>query len=214
MRPIETLGKWALRVTGLIMLAEVLLLGVAAYTLVRLYDLRPVLPGSNTDSVAFQVVERYDISLGVYAIVLISGYIFNAFWIYRAVANAGTIRPDSTRIGPGWAIGFHFIPILNFWKPYTAMRQTWNTSTRADRDMDAPAPLFLKLWWATWLISTALGTASGYYYETYSLDGYIASTITDILNGVSSLICSFLFYRIIRDVTQAQTHATIDEVFR
>lgn len=214
MRPIETLGKWAMLATGFIILVDVIMMGLAIHTLVGLTDLQSSGSGPNLDQLAADVVITYDLALLWHLFFLICVYVVNGIWIYRAVANSGLIYPDTKRIRPGWAIGWHFIPILNFWKPYVAMRQTWNTSTRGDRDMDARAPALLKLWWTAWLITTLLGTLSVTFYETYTLDGYLASSTADMLGAVTSIISSIFFLRIVRGITEAQAHASIDEVFR
>ena len=212
MRPIERHAKWALNATRAAIVAEVVYMGVG---LMFLLDLQRLASGTqgNLDDAAFDLSFRYDPWIIGYSIVVIGAYIVNAFWIHRATSNAADMHPYDGRFGPGWAIGFHCIPILNLWKPYVSARQTWNTSTRIDRDPEAAAPGFLKLWWALWVTLSILSIISGQYFETFTYEGFRASAIIDILNGPVSLGCAILFYRFVRDVTQAQQSSGIEKVF-
>lgn len=63
-----------------------------------------------------------------YLFVLALCYILSGIWIVRASKNAASLMPDSKRITPGWAVGWYFIPFANLFKPYQAMRETWNSS--------------------------------------------------------------------------------------
>ncbi|MGB0798912.1 MAG: DUF4328 domain-containing protein, partial [Planktomarina sp.] len=63
--------------------------------------------------------------------ILISAYVASGMWIYRAAHNANQISPSETRITPGWSVGWFFIPVASLWKPYQAMRHTWNTAMDA-----------------------------------------------------------------------------------
>ncbi|MEM7597604.1 MAG: DUF4328 domain-containing protein [Pseudomonadota bacterium] len=162
---------------------------------------------------ADQMNDLHTFVLLAYLLVIVVAYVINAVWIYRATTNAAAMYSYPKRIGPGWAIGFHAIPILNFWKPYVSARQTWNTSTRSDMDPDASAPRFLKVWWVLWLTLSALGILSQNFYSTYTLEGYRASTIADLCNGPVSLMCAVLFYRFVRDVSKAQSAAGVEKVF-
>ena len=80
-------------------------------------------------------------------------------WVHRVVSNASTFR--RLPMTPGWAVGSYFVPIVNFWKPLTAMREAWwagapersGPGARISRG----TPAVLGCWWASWLVSCVLG---------------------------------------------------------
>jgi hypothetical protein len=55
------------------------------------------------------------ILLGIAAIVV------ECVWQFRAASAARAIRLPAKR-SPGWGVGFWFIPVVNFWMPYQAIR--------------------------------------------------------------------------------------------
>ena len=75
-------------------------------------------------------------------------------WIYRANYNARALGAADMAFTPGWAVGWHFIPIAWFWKPYQAMREIWQASVSpADWKQEVGSPL-LVWWWALWILTT------------------------------------------------------------
>jgi Domain of unknown function (DUF4328) len=75
-------------------------------------------------------------------------------WIYLASANAHALVGDGMRFSPGWAVGWYFVPVANFWKPYQAMKEIWQLSSgRPDWKM-VPAPAVMRWWWGLWLLSS------------------------------------------------------------
>ncbi|MFI3290237.1 MAG: DUF4328 domain-containing protein, partial [Opitutales bacterium] len=51
-------------------------------------------------------------------------------------------------IKPKWAVGYFFIPILNLYKPYIAMKQAWFVLNKSEYESDKYKFTFIKLWWA------------------------------------------------------------------
>jgi hypothetical protein len=71
---------------------------------------------------------------------------------------------------PGWAVGWFFVPIANLFKPYEAVREIYQASDPGlGEDEEGavlswhwskqPAPLQMKLWWATWILMNVLENA-------------------------------------------------------
>ena len=81
-------------------------------------------------------------------------------WIVRANKNVRALGASDLPITPGWAVGYFFIPILNLWRPYQAMKDLWRASHNpASWGVTAAGPV-LPIWWALWLISGFLGQLS------------------------------------------------------
>lgn len=49
-------------------------------------------------------------------------------WIYRANYNARQIGAAGMTFSPGWSVGWYFVPIAAFWKPYQAMKEIWRAA--------------------------------------------------------------------------------------
>jgi len=78
----------------------------------------------------------------------------NAWLIARLVHDApprpGLSRPTTfLNDTPGWAVGWYFIPIANFWKPYVAMRDIVRASTLTVGLMN----WLLPCWWTLWILA-------------------------------------------------------------
>jgi hypothetical protein len=87
-----------------------------------------------------------------------------AVWIVRSAKNAWLIarRVHDSTPGrrafrtmtllddtPGWAVGWYFVPIANFWKPYVAMRDIVRASTLRV----GLTNWLLPCWWTLWILA-------------------------------------------------------------
>lgn len=104
---------------------------------------------------------RIEAVFGWSQVAAISVMIVFSVWIVRSAKNAwlfagldrGTWRrgssPACPKDTPGWALGWYFIPIASFWRPFGAMRDIVRAST-----LDAGLPgWLLPTWWTLWLVS-------------------------------------------------------------
>lgn len=73
-------------------------------------------------------------------------------WTYRMNRNAKSIENNTMDSTPGWAVGWYFIPIMNLWKPYQAMKETYETFING-----ASNTMVLPVWWFAWIVSNILG---------------------------------------------------------
>jgi len=78
-------------------------------------------------------------------------------WIYRANANARALGAAHMRFTPGWAVGWYFIPIANFWKPYQAMKEIWMASANPGDWQNERRSSLLPWWWFLWILVNVLG---------------------------------------------------------
>lgn len=117
-------------------------------------------------------------------IVAIATIILWCMWLHRAAKNvidADFSDFDST---PAWAVGWHFIPFANLFKPFEIMRKIWNASTGASTVLDSPAPIISR-WWAAWLTAGFAGNIS----TRIALQGETADTLYlgTVLAAISSI---------------------------
>ena len=75
-------------------------------------------------------------------------------WIHRANHNARQLGAADMRFTPGWAVGWHFVPVAWFWKPYQAMTEIWRASRNPADWRGKPVSPLLHWWWCLWIVPT------------------------------------------------------------
>lgn len=48
--------------------------------------------------------------------------------IYRANLNARALGAQGMRFSPGWTVGWFFVPVMNLFRPFQAVREVWKAS--------------------------------------------------------------------------------------
>lgn len=92
--------------------------------------------------------------------VSITTIILFAMWIYRANFNARSLGAQNMKFTPGWSVGYYFIPFLNLWRPYQAMKEIWKTSKNPLSWQGEKRGAILPWWWSLFLIDGMFGKAS------------------------------------------------------
>gem|GEM_PF-413908 len=106
---------------------------------------------SATASEAFDRRERFLSVMELFLFAVTS--VLALKWIHRANFNARQLGAEGMRFTPGWAVGSYFIPIVNLWKPYQAMKEIWKASSSPSNWQGAPSGALLGIWWFLWLLS-------------------------------------------------------------
>ena len=85
-------------------------------------------------------------------------------WQYRVKKNEPHLGVTGTRFSPGCSVWMWFIPFVNLFGPYMAMKEAWQASSPEETtdswDTEPVSPL-LGWWWALWLvggIATSIAT--------------------------------------------------------
>lgn len=146
--------------------------------------------------------------LGVSVVDLVLALITNVIfcmWIYRAAANVKAARVPGFTFTPAWAVGWHFVPIANFFKPFQAMRQIWNASHGGDGESRYRGELMLVGWWGVWSFSLAVGAIlTAATIDANSPAEEREAIILAILYSVTNLILYPLGWRLVDRITRAQ----------
>lgn len=137
-----------------------------------------------------------DLLLFIACIVLV------ARWIYRASSNAHALRDDLT-ITPGWAVGWYFVPIATWWKPYEAMKEIWSASFPTPDGTGATPPVMMRVWWGLWVGGNILGNISLQLSLRDGIDPDVATTL-DVVISLISIPTVILLIRIMRAISRAQ----------
>ncbi len=68
-------------------------------------------------------------------------------WIHQADRNCRQFGATDMRFTPGWSVGCFFVPLLNLYRPYQAMKQIWQVSTNPTNWKSERRPDMLVYWW-------------------------------------------------------------------
>jgi len=101
---------------------------------------------------------------------LIIQYIFFFIWVYRSYKNCRGFTAN-TRFTSGWSVGYFFIPLLNWFRPYQVMQDIWKISTDPNRALGARDSVLVGIWWTLWLLQTV----AGWLFAHPPRDNYLVS---------------------------------------
>jgi hypothetical protein len=144
-------------------------------------------------------------------VTMMASFVFIGMWIYRAAWNARYLAgARQLTITPRWSVGWYFIPFANLFKPYQAMKEIWQASTRPDNIDAAAVPGWLPLWWVLWLTFNIISNFAGraaWSAQTLDaeMDGALASITCDAINIPLCLVLLLIVTRIHRMQWQRQT---------
>lgn len=131
-------------------------------------------------------------AIGGFSMVLaIATFVVFGIWIVRAHRNLPALGARHLEFTPGWALGWFFVPIAYFWKPYQAMRALWQNSRDATRPDIQDTTWILPVWWGLWIISLVLGN---YLFRTSMRATTVEQlTVTTQVTLLNCLVDVFLY---------------------
>ena len=129
-------------------------------------------------------VQQRIIGLVYLATFIVTGIAFLK-WIYRANSNCHGFGAKGMKFSPGWSIGYYFIPILNLYRPYQAMKEIWKVSKNPGNWQEEIGSPLLGWWFALWLISGFLGQLSfRMTMQANTVSSLKESTTVSIISGI------------------------------
>lgn len=136
-----------------------------------------------------------------HALLILTTIVTFAIWINRSCKNAWLLDPPRMSTTPRWAVGYYFIPILNLWKPFSAMKEIRSASHGNDNAMKN----ILGLWWTFWLISNFVANLSTRNFtETDTPDEYIRACKLTLVTVPIDVILNYLAFALVVSITAAQ----------
>lgn len=144
---------------------------------------------------------------GAQLIIFIGAGVFCLMWIHRMAFNA-RIRARALEYTPGWSVGWYFIPIAYWWKPYQAMKAIWEESVTQAGSEGRESSTLLGTWWTLWLIVSIIGNAS--FRMTMGANDIETLRIASIMNIISdaaTIPLCIVFIMMVRRLTAMQEYA-------
>jgi hypothetical protein len=153
---------------------------------------------------------RQSVVAGARVLMYLGTVIVFGRWIYLAHRNLPNLGARSLRFTPGWAVGCFFVPFLNLWAPYQAMRDLAKAS-RAPLQWDLEeTPHVIVIWWVLWLIVQIFGSGvSQVGLRAHTVAGLETVTTLQMASALASTPVYLLAFYIVRRVwrDQAKNHA-------
>lgn len=128
-------------------------------------------------------------------------------WIFRAMKNLREAGHETT-VSPGWAVGWHFIPVALLWMPFRGTAQIWRGSLSGDPLGDTKLPASMRIWWTMWL----LGNFTSFFAVRiqdmgYSTDDFSQVSVglgIGILSTIAHIVSALLLLNIMKSVSASQ----------
>lgn len=95
--------------------------------------------------------EANDVRQSVAALINIAIYLVSSIaflvWVHRATTNNHAFGAKELTTTPGWSVGYYFIPIVNLFKPYSTMQETWRVSQSPSDWKSIGSSFLIGVWW-------------------------------------------------------------------
>lgn len=158
---------------------------------------------------------RVVLSGNVRAILFFATCIPFGMWIYRASKNTRALGATGLRSSPGWAVGSYFVPIVNLFAPFIAMREIWQASADPGNWPAARRTPLLGWWWFLWLAAAVSGSvAQGILTKPGSMEAAKAGSLVASAQSLFYLALNIVAFLLIRRITANQLwQARIAQVF-
>jgi heme/copper-type cytochrome/quinol oxidase subunit 2 len=146
-----------------------------------------------------KVVGSFQVGVAIITIILF------AMWIYRANFNVRSLGAQNMKFTPGWSVGYYFIPILNLWRPYQAMKEIWKASKNPTSWESEDHSAILPWWWFFFLVASIIGNASfRASMSANEIHELITSTVITIASDVVSIPATIIALILVGKIHEMQ----------
>ncbi len=133
-------------------------------------------------------------------------------WLHLAWVNVERRRLEGSRWSASWAVGWWFIPVMNFFRPYQVMSLLWRASQSPEDGpgstawLARPGTAMLGWWWALYLsgggIAALFGAVRG--DESIDLETWFGADVLIILGLGLQIAAAVLAIQVVRRVSAMQ----------
>lgn len=161
--------------------------GVFEYQLLQQIQSGAISGSDLTDAATADDTRQRIIGLGQIALYIVAIIAFSR-WVYVLNCNKKPLGASGLAFTPGWAVGWFYVPIVNLWKPYQAMKELWLVSANPLHWQEQERSGLLPWWWFLWILSNVLGQISFRLgLNANDISAIVASNITDVFADCSSV---------------------------
>jgi transcription elongation factor Elf1 len=135
-------------------------------------------------------------------------------WFYRAHKNLRRANVPGLKHASCWTVWGYFVPILNFFRPYQMMAESWKGSATMsgkynyDELMALSTSAKIKWWWALVFIAIPINVTGGIIRDSAdNIQDLMTATRLSILGQVIYIIDFILLIYLIKEITRHQSNA-------
>lgn len=114
-------------------------------------------------------------------------FILLMVWFYRATKNARAIA-SGIETTPGWAVGYFFIPVLSWFRPYQTMSEIWRSAHSPLSWKTLDDPIILRVWWGVWLAGAIGGLAANLWFGGDGVALWIATAFSIAADAITLVL--------------------------
>ncbi|HSG33040.1 MAG TPA: DUF4328 domain-containing protein, partial [Sphingomonadaceae bacterium] len=145
-----------------------------------------------------------------YLLLLFGIVVMSCLWTYRAWRNLHDLGLTGLRYSPGWAVGSYFVPLVNLYVPFKAMRELYNRSAGDDEFQADSSAELVTSWWACAVGAFAVQLFQNGVdlFNTNGVVFIVAPPTVDLamslLGIILSLAATFLYWKLVGRITREQ----------
>ncbi len=131
-----------------------------------------------------------------YIVLVIASYVTLIMWLRRAYYNLHQLPDIRPEYSDGWAAGAWFVPFINFWRPYTIMREVWQDTQRAALGRLVEPTTLLGWWWAAFIIKLIIARITWHMGSSFDSDTFTQEDMlaTSLDAGAQFIAAIFTWY--------------------
>ena len=129
-------------------------------------------------------------------------------WVHRSNANARALGAEGMEFTPGWSVGWFFIPIMNLFKPYQAVREIYRASDpeRGPRDWPLSGNSgAVRLWWTLWIVTNIIDNVESRMGQADDPEMLLVSCWVGVVGSALGILLCLVVANVVRSI-QARLH--------
>ena len=142
-------------------------------------------------------------------IIFIATAILFSMWLYRVSYNLSPLGIRSRKHTPGWTVAYFYIPIINLYRPYQAIKEIWQASN-PETDLtnsnwqQTSTSYILGLWWTLWAAGLLFTRIANRTQRAESLSSMVSSDWMSIISGILITLAAVLALLVVRRINMMQ----------
>ena len=144
---------------------------------------------------------------GLWLVLFVITIVVWCVWQHRSHQAARELV-KGMELSAAWAVGCWFVPIVNYFKPFQAMRELWRASEGTPTWHGRSTWPLLGWWWATWLGFNILGSAQS-QTGGVDLDAIRRSDLIGLVSVTLGVVAALLAVQIVRQITVRLSAAAV-----
>lgn len=119
-------------------------------------------------------------------------------FLYRISDNLINKHDVALKDSPGWTVAYFFIPILNLYEPYVAIKAMWDNLKESNNIR------MLNFWWALRVICMVISIVlSSYIVFSFGKSNSTLTSAVYLISDSISLLSTFLLIKVIHSLSKA-----------